>query len=1105
MSANQSSQVSISDNLARAIVETLHEPLVVLSPDLTVQAASPAFFEHFEVGESETLGHRIYDLGNGQWNIASLRTLLEEILPRDSVFYDFEVEHAFESIGRRVMLLNARQLNHSQLILLGIRDITDANAADRALRASRQRLEGIYASAKVGISEMTADGGFVRVNDEMCRIMGRSREDILASDISELTHPDDLARCVDGMRVLFDSGEPFSVDKRYVRPDGSFVHANSTASLIEGSDPPTMVVVTIDLTERRQAEEAMRSSEARLHALVAATSDVVFRMSPDWTRMRRLEVGGFLEDATSDQPWLERYIPHDEQEEILEAIEHAKETGEVFELEHRALRNDGSVGWMHSRAVPVTDDKGAIVEWFGAATDITDRKEAEEATQRSEAQMRLMTDSLPVLISYVDADHRYGFINQTYERWFGKPIEELASKPVVEVIGRKAYDVILPRLKLALSGQLVSFEASIEYPVVGRRDVSAVYVPDTDASGNVRGMFAMITDVTDRKKAEEALRTSEEQYRALFNSIDEGFCVLEMIYDDDGIGVDYTFLEINPAFERHTGLTNAIGKRVSELVPDLESHWPRRYGRVGKSGEAERFVEQSEVMGRWFDVYAFPVGEPEQHRVALLFDNITDSRRAEEELRLSEQRYRLLVESAREYAMLMIDPDGTIVSWNAGAERLFGYTAQEMVGQPSEKLYTEEDRAAGAARRKRERALAEGQASTDQWYRRKDGTLFWANGVLRPLENGHPRGFIKILRDQTRQKAHEEQLKTVMAELNHRVKNTLAVVQSIASQTMQRASSLEAFRPDFEKRLRSIARAHSLLTRTSWTGVTLGKVIESEVGAAPGDVRVSQKGPDVTLPPEMTLALHMVLHELTTNARKYGCLGSHKGALSIEWKVEGAGDDCTLELGWHECCPTPIARPGADGFGSRLIEQLIVYELEGEIDRMYEPDGLRFRLRVPFTPVPPAPHAEQPADQAPEANAGTHEREPERDPAPQAERPRVLLVEDMAMLAMAMKDELEALGFTVIGPAPSVARARALVEQDTPAVAVLDVNLGDEQVYPLIPVLQDAGVPIVLLTGHDADSIPEAFVDIPVLPKPVELDDLERVLRGHAGVSSPGA
>ncbi|MFI4881372.1 MAG: PAS domain S-box protein, partial [Phycisphaerales bacterium JB064] len=1072
MSTHLPSDEGPASNFAQAIVETLHEPLLILSPDLVVRSANDAFYSHFEVEQAETIGRKIYDLGNGQWNIPALRTLLEEVLPDNSVFNDFEVEHRFETIGHRIMLVNARRLDHAQLILLGIRDITDASAAQRAVRASearlraivnipgvgvlifnsegvlidandafmamsgytrddirrrritwnsltppefadeserqlknlettghigpyekmyvladgsrswmlfagadlkdgtivqyafdisdrkraeqelqssRQRLAGMYASAKVGISEVTADGRFVRVNDELCRIMGRTREEILAGSIRDLTHPDDVDACLTKMDGLFRTGESFTIDKRYLRPDGSSVFANSTASLLQGSDPLSMVVVTVDLTARRSAETAMRASEARLHALVSATSDVVFRISPDWRQLRRIEGDAYLDDATDGEHWLERYIPDEEHPAILAAIEQAKADGDIFELEHRVLRVDGSIGWMHSKAVPVKDEDGRVLEWFGAATDITPRKEAEEALKRSEAKMRLMTDSLPVLISYVDADMRYGFINHTYERWFGRPTEEIMGKPVRDVVGPKAFEMILPRLTLALSGQQVSFEGAVDYPAVGRRDVSAVYVPDIDPSGAVRGMFAMISDVTDRRQAEAALRESEERYRTLFASIDEGFCVIEMVHDDHERPIDYRFITVNPAFEAQTGIKNATGRSMRDIAPEHEEHWFEMYDEIARSGQSRRFQMAADALGRYFDVYAFPIGEPREHRVGVLFRDIAEQRRAEEALRISEQRYRLLVESAREYAMLMLDPEGVVVSWSVGAERLFGYTAKEMIGQPADVLYTEDDRAAGAARRKRERAISEGLAATDQWYRRKDGSLFWANGVLRPLEDGHPRGFVKILRDQTKQKAHEEQLRTVMAELNHRVKNTLAVVQSIASQTLRRAPDLETFRADFERRLSSIAKAHNLLTKTSWSGAELSRIIESEMSAIAGAAaKINSSGPDVTLPPHMALAIHMVLHELATNAHKYGCLSTPDGSLAICWELEGQADQQELTLTWIEKCPTPVTSPKSEGFGSRLIEQLIVYELKGRLERTFESDGVHFSLRVPM-------------------------------------------------------------------------------------------------------------------------------------------------------------
>jgi PAS domain S-box-containing protein len=136
-----------------------------------------------------------------------------------------------------------------------------------------------------------------------------------------------------------------------------------------------------------------------------------------------------------------------------------------------------------------------------------------------------------------------------------------------------------------------------------------------------------------KSKVDEALRESDKRYQTLFNSIDEGFCVLEMIFDADDRPVDYRFLETNPAFEKQTGLVDAVGQRVRMLVPDLEDHWVEIYGRVAVTGRPERFVDHSEVMGRWFDVYAFPLGESPDRKVALLFTDITQRRKAEEALR----------------------------------------------------------------------------------------------------------------------------------------------------------------------------------------------------------------------------------------------------------------------------------------------------------------------------------------------------------------------------------------------------------------------------------------------------------------------------------------
>ena len=154
---------------------------------------------------------------------------------------------------------------------------------------------------------------------------------------------------------------------------------------------------------------------------------------------------------------------------------------------------------------------------------------------------------------------------------------------------------------------------------------------DGDGAGArpLRGL-GTVQDVTAHREAEIALRQSDARYRTLFQSIDEGFCVVQMLFDAEGRAVDYRFLEVNPAFVKHTGLPpDAVGRTAREMLPGLEEHWFRIYGGVARTGEPSRFESGSEAMGRWFDVFAFRVDEPEQHRVAILFTDVSEYRQAE--------------------------------------------------------------------------------------------------------------------------------------------------------------------------------------------------------------------------------------------------------------------------------------------------------------------------------------------------------------------------------------------------------------------------------------------------------------------------------------------
>lgn len=168
-------------------------------------------------------------------------------------------------------------------------------------------------------------------------------------------------------------------------------------------------------------------------------------------------------------------------------------------------------------------------------------------------------------------------------------------------------------------------------------------VPLFDPEGAVCGCVSAFVDISDRKQAVAALRRSEERYRTLFESLDEGFCVIEMLFDENEKPIDYRFLEVNPAFEKQTGLEQAVGKTARQLVPELEDYWFEMYGKVALTGEPVRFEQGSEEMNRWFEVSAFRTPEPHSRKVALLFKEISDRKQSENLLRQQEEQLRLFV------------------------------------------------------------------------------------------------------------------------------------------------------------------------------------------------------------------------------------------------------------------------------------------------------------------------------------------------------------------------------------------------------------------------------------------------------------------------------
>ena len=322
-----------------------------------------------------------------------------------------------------------------------------------------------------------------------------------------------------------------------------------------------------------------------------------------------------------------------------------------------------------------------------------------------------------------------------------------------------------------------------------------------------------------------------------------------------------------------------------------------------------------------------------------------------ENYRLRQYEQAAAIVSSSDDAIISTDLEGVITSWNKGAERLFGYTAREAVGAPVALFIPADlmDEELSIVERIRRDENIERYETVQ---RRKDGTLLDVSLTVSPLEDAQGRvvGTSRIARDITERKRYQQRREWLVNELNHRVKNTLSTVQSFAMQTLRHAATVAEGRDTFEARLMALSKAHDVLTQEHWEGANLNKVIADATAAYCGDVhgsRFQMAGPIVRLQPRAVLALSMALHELATNAVKYGALSNMTGVVEITWRLI-PGDPQRFQLNWAESGGPPVEPPSRRGFGSRLVEQGLAHALNGEARFTFAREGLVCTIDAPL-------------------------------------------------------------------------------------------------------------------------------------------------------------
>ena len=757
------------------------------------------------------------------------------------------------------------------------------------MEAGMEKYSELYDFAPVGYLTLDPNGNIREANLTATSLLGIPRAPLMKQGLRLLVAPADRPNFDIFLQQVFENPERKECDVQLLVKDKPPVNVRLRANRFESGEACRMAIT--DITQHKQAEIALRENEQRFRAFVTASSDVMYRMNSDWSEMRQLDGRNFIVDTVKpNRDWLRGYILPDDQPRVMAVVNEAVRTKTIFQMEHQVRRMDGTPGWTLSRAVPLLNAQGEIVEWFGAASDVTERKRNELALHESEERFRVMANAISQLAWIARPDGHIFWYNQRWHdytgttpkqmegwgwqsvhdavvlpevlkrwkasiatgeafdmtfplrgadgsfrtfltrgiplkneanrvvQWFGTNTDitdqkiaedkvrvseiryrrlfeaahdgvllldpdtckitdanpfmtKLLGYPRDQLVGKELFEIGLLKDKAAsqemfqkltedhevryedlplesqqgrhqevevvanlyqenghsviqcnirditerkqaetsLRRNEALFAALIDQapmgvyvvnadfrmaqinpkafpqfrkirPLIGRdfgeivnilwprraaasiaalfrhtlrtgeayqspefaerrRDTGKDEVYDFQLQhitlpGGDHGVVCFFNDITERKQAEAALSASEERYRTLFTSIDEGYCVIEMIFDRRRKPVDYRFLEVNPVFGKQTGLVKPVGKRMRELVPDIENHWIESYGNVVLTGKAIRFVNEAKAMGgRWFDAYACPVGGPDSRKVAIIFNDITARRKADDALR----------------------------------------------------------------------------------------------------------------------------------------------------------------------------------------------------------------------------------------------------------------------------------------------------------------------------------------------------------------------------------------------------------------------------------------------------------------------------------------
>jgi PAS domain S-box-containing protein len=1047
------------------------------------------------------------------------------------------VEEVTEIVRMRGEAKAADQLARDQQAV-----IDRLRATEAALRLNQGRLGAALAVSRLGTFEWNLRTGAVELDDRAREIFGfQPHQGVVEQEVFDRIHPADLMRVQGQARQSHEAIGRLETEYRLRLPNGAIRIVRSISDFVAGAEgrADRMVGVFDDITARHADQQLLRESEERSRRIVEGVKDYAVFITDaaglivDWTPGAEAIFGWTREKIVGESCEL-LFTPEDRAAGTpAYELRTAREKGCAND-ERWHLRRDGSRFFANGSVRPLHGAGGVVAGYIKIARDETSRRAVDDRLRASEELNRRILASSADCIKVLNLDGCVEFMSEG-----GMCVMEVDDFGDIE--GRcwpefwqgQEHARALQAVATAKAGGTGRFQGFAPTMKGTPRWWDVIVTPIAGATGEPEKLLSVSRDVTATRDAEEKLRGSEARYRTLFEAIDAGFCIIELKFDEQHQPIDYRLAEINPAFERQTGLQGAAGRWVSEVAPGLERHWFETYGRVALTGEPVRFENRAEPFGRWYDVHAFRTGDPLERRVAILFNDITERRTAEERLRnLNETLEAQVAERTADRdrlwrnsqdLLLIARFDATIMAVNPAWKKVLGWEEHELIGSSFMTFVHPDDLEATA----QEASSLSGEGrSVMQFvnrYRAKDDGWRWLSWAV----TSHDDFFHGVARDVTAEKERQDELESAQEALRqaqkmeamgqltggvaHDFNNLLTPI--VGSLDMLQRKGLGGER---EQRLiagaaQSAERAKTLVQRLlafarrqplQPVPVDIAKLV---IGM--GDLVSSTTGPQIKVvvdaPEDLPAAkadpnqLEMALLNLAVNARdampEGGTLrisadaesvkAGHRSKLRpghyVRLSVADTGhgmDEATLARAVEPFFSTKGVGKGT-GLGLSMVHGL-ASQLGGVLTIQSRPGlGTNVELWVPQTTAAP------------------HESAVAIDYAPDGQGKGIaLLVDDEELVRMSTADMLNDLGYKVVEAATAEAALDLIEHGQRFDLVVTDHLMPGMTGTDLARALRSSrpDLPVLLVSGYAERE--GADPDLPRLVKPFRKDELATIL-----------